>query len=112
MNLTNKVTISYYAEGARNALGEPSRTLTARDEDVPCSLQARSPKVQFEYTTINRARDQQGTSFIPTKVLIVKRSQTLNDGDIITDADDNTFIVARVESIGRSHKEAILATEP
>jgi len=110
MQLMNKVDISYNAEGARNILGEPAITLTARATDVPCSLQPRSPKVQFEYANLNRARDQQGTSFIPTMVLIVKRSQEIYNGDIITDVDDNTYVVARVESIGRSHKEAILAT--
>ena len=31
-------TISYYVEGARNALGEPSRTLTERATDVRCSI--------------------------------------------------------------------------
>jgi len=109
--LNKKVTISYYVEGARNDLGEPSRTLTVRATDVPCRKDPRSPKIRFEFPGINRNLMVQGVNYIPTMLLMVKASQDIENGDTITDSDGNTYLVARVETIGRSHKEAILATK-
>ena len=108
MNFNTKVTISYYQEGSRNDFGEPSRTLTTRASNVPAVLDPRSPKIRFEFPFINLRAEKQGRVFIPTNLLMVKRSQAISNGDIITDVDGNTFIVARVESVNNSHKEAIL----
>jgi len=108
----SKCTISYYAEGSRNDLGEPSRTLTQRASDVACNLQPRSRSLAYEFPQRIRIQDQQGVIQRTTHILFLQAGQSIEDNDVVTDADGATYTVALVLPWKRGgrihHKEALL----
>lgn len=110
--LNSKCTISYYAKGSRNDLGEPSRTLTERASDVACNLQPRSKSLAYEFPQFVRIQDQQGIIQRTTHILFLQASQSIENNDVVTDADGIEYTVAWVLAWKRGgkyhHKEALL----
>lgn len=108
----SKCTISYYAEGSRNDLGEPSRTLTERASGVACNLQPRSRSLAYEFPQFVRIQDQQGIIQRTTHVLFLQADQSIENNDVITDAGGEKYTVAWVLAWKRGgknhHKEALL----
>jgi len=100
-------TISYDAEGARNDLGEPAHTPTARATNVPCRILSKTDSIASSWPYYIRYVDPQGLSVQTTHVLYVKLGQTIETSDTITDADGNTYTVAEVET-RKTHKSALL----
>lgn len=101
------VTISYYAEGSRNALGEPSRTLTQRATDVKCSLQqlVRLPTYVRQAGIIQQIR--QGLEHQTVYYMILSANQTIEPGDVVEDYDSVQYDVLHVHN-WHTHKEAFL----
>ena len=100
-------TISYYAEGSRDNLGQPSRTLTQRATNVKCSI---DPLVRLPtYIRQSGLREtlRQGMIEQSTYFMIVAASQTIEPGDLVTDYDDTTYDVLHVVN-WHTHKEAFL----
>lgn len=110
MFFDTKVTISYNAAGSRNDLGEPSRTLTERSADVPARLQNKSARLMFDFPVHIDSTGKTGQVNTILKILWVKRNETIEERDIITDADSNTYIVAEI-ALHRTHKSALLQRE-
>lgn len=109
MNTT--CTISYNVEGSRNDLGEPARTLTERDADVICRIEARSRSLSYEFPQRIRLTEEQGLVEQTTHIMFVGAGQTVEAHDVITDADSKTYTVATVVSQGsqgNSHKEVLM----
>lgn len=102
-------TISYYAEGSRDDLGVPGRTLTERDSNVPCNLQPRSASLSYELPAYVRRIDEQGRVKTPTHIAYLKKDQTVETDDIITDVDGNYYLVAHVVNRWRTHREILLS---
>jgi len=104
-----KVTISYYAEGSRNDLGEPSRTLTERDSDVPCRLEPRSQRLSYEFPQRILRQRAQGLVDLTTFIITLSAGQTIQTNDIVTDSDSVNYTVAAVNIYGTHHKEGLLS---
>jgi len=104
----SKCTISYYAEGARDDLGQPSRTLTERASGVPCRLELRSKSLRYERPERLRLMERQGTVEVTTHFLYITAGQLILVNDIITDEDGSTYTVGLIARRGNSHKEALL----
>ena len=100
-------TISYYAEGSRNDLGEASRTLTQRASGVKCLLQPRSKSMAYELPKLIRTQQNEGIVINTTHVLYTFRDQTVVEHDIITDTDGETYTVSLIVIL-KSHREALL----
>jgi hypothetical protein len=108
----SKCTISYYTEGSRNDLGEPSRTLTERASNVACNLQPRSRSLAYEFPQSIRIQDQQGIIQRTTHILFLRAGQSIANNDVITDANGNQYTVAWILPWKRGgrvhHVEALL----
>ena len=87
-------TISYYAEGSRNDLGEAARTLTERATGVKCILQPRSKSMAYELPKLIRTQRGEGVVTNTTYVLFTYKNQTVEEGDVITDVDGDTYTVS------------------
>ena len=98
-------TISYYVEGSRNDIGEPSRTLTERSTNVKCSLYALIGRPSY----INQAGtfdvNMQGILDESTHLIVFEDDTTVDKGDIITDYDSVNYEVKMVTDF-YTHKEA------
>lgn len=101
------VTIYYYAEGSRNSLGEPSRTLTQRATDVKCSLQqlVRLPTYVSQAGILRQLR--QGLEHQTVYYMILSANQTIEHGDRVDDYDSVRYEVLHVHN-WFTHKEAFL----
>lgn len=100
-------TVSYYAEGTKNNLGEPTRTLTQRATNVRCSIDAltRAPA----YVTRSGLRDviQQGIVESNAYIITLLMDATIEPGDVVTDCDGVNYDVIYVMN-WHTHKEAFL----
>ena len=100
-------TISYYVDGARNDLGEPSRTLTERTTNVKCSI---DPLKQTpSYTGQSGLRDvlRQGLIEQTVYTMTLLAGQTIEAGDVVTDYDGTVYDVLHVAN-WYTHKEAYI----
>ena len=100
-------TISYYTEGTRNDLGEPSRTLTERAANVKCSI---DPLNQTpSYIRQNGMRDllRQGLIERTVYIMTLLADKTIEAGDVVTDYDGMTYDVLHVVN-WHTHKEAYI----
>lgn len=102
------VTISYHSLGDRNDLGEPSRTLTERDSDVPCRLELKSKNLAYEFPQRVLRQTKQGFVDLTTHILSVSAGQTIEVRDIVTYNSDN-YLVALVNTLGTHHTEALMS---
>lgn len=103
-----RVTISYYAPGARNDLGEPTRVLTERNSKVPCRLELKSKSLAYEFPQRVLRQTKQGFVDITTHILSVSAGQTIEVRDIVTYNSDN-YLVALVNTLGNHHTEALMS---
>jgi len=102
-----EVSISYYVEGARNDLGEPSRTLTVRNSAVKCSLNPMVGRPTFPTQAGDYPTVPQGILSESTHTIFVEEATTLNKGDVITDYDGNQYDVLHSRNL-YTHKEGYL----
>lgn len=101
------VTISYYAEGSRNQLGEPSRTLTQRSTDVKASIDQLVAMPTYVIQAGIRRQIRQGLEHQTVFFMIVQTSVTIEPGDVVTDFDGTNYDV--LHSVNQqTHKEAFL----
>jgi hypothetical protein len=100
-------TISYYLEGERNELGEPSRTLTQRATNVKCSVDplTRTPT----YVRQSGLRDvlRQGIIERAAYIMTLSADEIIEPGDVVTDCDGIDYDVLHVIN-WHTHKEAFL----
>jgi hypothetical protein len=100
-------TISYYVEGSRNDLGEPSRTLTERASNVKCSIDQllQTPA----YIRRGGLRDvlRQGIIEASVYLMTVSADETIEAGDVVTDYDGTMYNVINVVN-WHTHKEAFI----
>lgn len=99
--------ISYYAEGARNDLGEPSRILVKRAENVKCSIDPLANMPAYINHGGMNGIGTQGAVRNSTHYMIVKGDQAIFQGDLVTDYDNVTYDVLYVTE-WQTHKEAFL----
>lgn len=100
-------TIYYYAEGSRNALGEPSRTLTQRSTDTKCSIDQLVRFPTYVRQAGIRQQIQQGMEHQAVFFMIVNTSITIEPGDVVEDYDGTRYDV--LHSVNQhTHKEAFL----
>ena len=100
-------TISYYVEGARNDLGEPTRTLAERATNVKCSV---DPIKQTPgYIRQSGLRDvlRQGVIERTVYIMTLLTGQTIESGDVVTDYDGSIYDVLHVIN-WYTHKEAFI----
>jgi hypothetical protein len=99
--------ISSYAEGARNDLGEPSRTLIEQATNVKCSIDAltRTPS----YIRQSGLRDVLNQGIIERAVFIMTlaANETIEPGYVVTDYDGTIYDVLHVIN-WYTHKECFL----
>ena len=110
VRFTSKIQISYYTDGSLNDLGEPARTLTSRDTDVPGLLQNKSPKLMFDFPVWIASTSKSGEATVVLKILWISKNYTILERDIVTDADGDTYIVAETANL-HTHKSALLQRE-
>lgn len=106
----SKVSISYYVDGALNSLGEPARTLTSRATGVPARLQNKSPKLMFDFPIWIDSTGKSGEATVKLMILWVGLNQTIEERDIVTDTDGNTYKVAET-AVLHTHISALLQRE-
>lgn len=100
-------TISYYSEGSRNDLGEPSHTLMQRANNVKCSI---DPVVRTPgYITRSGLREVLRQGIVEASVFIMTLSadETIEPGDVVTDYDGTDYDVIHV-FYWYTHTEAFL----
>jgi len=102
------VDVKYYAEGERNDLGEPARTLTTRDSDVKCDIQVLVPGATYIRQAGIREQVRQGIIDQSTHIMFVNAGTTLLAGDVVTNYDGDNFDVLFVNDQLFTHKEAFL----
>jgi len=100
-------TISYYVEGSRNDLGEPSRTLTQRATNVKCSIDPLVKMPAYIKQGIDVEMLRQGIAEQSAYLMVLSASQVIEAGDIVTDYDGKTYDVLYVVN-WYTHKEAFL----
>ena len=100
-------TISYYVGGARNDLGEPSRSLTQRATNVKCSIDPLARAPSYIGRSGLRGVLRQGIVERLAYFMIVSASQTIESGDVVTDYDGAVYDVVCVTD-WRTHKEAFI----
>ena len=100
-------TISYYVEGARNDLGEPSRTLTQRAANVKCSIDPLNQTSSHIRQSGLRDVIRQGVIERAIYIMTLLADQSIENGDIITGCDGKTYDVLQVSN-WYTHKEAVL----
>ena len=100
-------TISYYVEGARNDLGEPSRTLTQRTTNVKCSIDPINRMPTYIRQSGHRDILRQGIIERTAYIMTLSADQTVGPGDVVTDYDGTIYDVLHVIN-WYTHKEAFL----
>ena len=100
-------TISYYTEGARNDLGEPSRTLTERATNVKCSMDPLSQTPSYIRQSGLRDIVRQGVIERTVYIMTLSTDQTIEPGDVVTDYDGSIYDVLHVAN-WYTHKEAFV----
>lgn len=100
-------TISYYTEGARNDLGEPSRTLTERATNVKCSMDQLSQTPSYIRQSGLRDIVRQGVIERTVYIMTLSTDQTIEPGDVVTDYDGSIYDVLYVAN-WYTHKEAFV----
>ena len=100
-------TISYYIEGTRNDLGEPSRILTQRTTNVKCSIDPLTQAPAYIKQSGSWGVLRQGLIERTIYNMTLLANQTIEIGDVITDCDDNVYDVLYVAN-WYTHKEAVL----
>lgn len=100
-------TISYYAEGSRDVIGAPARTLTQRATDVVCDIQPLVASPTFPNQAGASDVQEQGIVKQSTHILFLAAGQTIEARDVITDVDSDTYDVLVVNR-WHSHTEAML----
>ena len=99
--------ISYYAPGIRNSIGEIGRNITVRATNVVCAI---DPLVKVPtYIRQSGIREilRQGIIDSSTFIMIVAAGQTVQSGDVITDYDGTTYDVLHYVQ-WRTHAECFL----
>lgn len=99
--------ISYYVEGTRNKMGEPTRTLTERSTDVKCSIDQLVGMPTYVVQAGIRKQIRQGLEHQTVFFMIVNTSVTIEPGDVVTDVDGVQYDVLHKVSWG-THVEAFL----
>ncbi len=100
-------TISYYIEGTRNDLGEPSRTLTQRTTNVKCSIDPINQVPTYIRQSGHRDILRQGIIERTAYIVTLSANQTVEPGDVVTDCDGMIYDVLHVVN-WYTHKEAFL----
>ena len=100
-------TISYYAEGSRNDLGELSRNLTQRATNVKCSMDPLTQTPSYIRNSGLREILQQGIIERSVYIVTLSATQTIESGDVINDYDGTMYDVLHVIN-WYTHKEAFI----
>ena len=100
-------TISYHTLGARNDLGEPSRTFTTRTTTAKCAIQQRASNIAFSYLSGGSARHLQGIANLTSHIMFLDRSETIELNDIVTDVNGIDYTV-KVVVPWPTHIEAMI----
>ena len=100
-------TISYYAEGERNDLGEPSRVLLQRADNVKCSIDPITRIPSHIDQTGLRDILKQGIIERSAYIMTLSSNQVIESEDIITDYDNVKYDVLQIINF-HTHKEAYL----
>jgi hypothetical protein len=99
--------ISYYEEGTRNELGEPTRVLVQRATNVKCAINSMVRTTKYASLTSSYELTEQGIVEETTHHIIVTADQIINAGDVVTDYDGvNYDVLLSVD--WQTHKEAFL----
>jgi len=100
-------TISYYAVGLRNDLGEPTRVLLKRADNIKCTI---DPIIRLPgYINQSGLRDiiTQGIIEKSAFLMTISANEVIMPGDVITNSDNVSFDVLQVTNF-HTHKEAYL----
>jgi len=100
-------TISYYEEGIRNDIGEPTREIIVRATNVKCTINSMARTPRYMSLTENYEIATQGIVEKTTHHIILSADQELNAGDIITDYDGAEYDVL-ISVNWQTHREAFL----
>jgi len=100
-------TVSYYVEGTRNDLGEPSRTLTQRAANIKCSIDPLNQTPSYIRQSGLRDILRQGLIERTMYVMTLLANQTIESGDVVADYDGKMYDVLHVAN-WYTHKEAVL----
>jgi hypothetical protein len=99
--------ISYYAQGQRNDLGEPERTLTQRATNVKCAIDLLTRLPSHIRQGSLRDMLRQGISERAVFTMTLSSHVTIEPGDVVTDYDGTTYDVLQAVNC-YTHKEAFL----
>ena len=100
-------TISYYVEGSRNELGEPTRTLTERSTNVKCSIDPLNGAPSYIGRDGLRDILNQGISERTAYIMTLLANQAIESGDVVTSYDGLVYDVLHVVN-WYTHKEAFI----
>jgi len=100
-------TISYYAEGSRNDLGEPDRTLTQRTTNVKCAIDPLTRMPTYIGHSGLRKMLQQGIVEQAAFIITLSADDTIDPGDVVTDYAGAMYNVLYVVN-WYTHQEASL----
>ncbi len=100
-------TISYYVEGSRNDLGEPTRTLTERATNVRCSIDPISKSPSYIGKSGLRDILRQGVVERTAYIMTLLAEQTIESGDVVSGYDGSSYDVLHVVN-WYTHKEAFI----
>lgn len=100
-------TISYYAEGPRNELGELTWILTERATNVKCSINSMVKSPSSSSLDSSYEMTAQGIVEETTHHIILSAEQEINSGDVVTDYDGANYDVL-LSVCWHTHKEAFL----
>ncbi len=100
-------TISYYIEGARNDLGEPTRTLTERAANARCSIDPLNQTPSYLRQSGLRDILRQGVIERTAYMMTLLAGQAIEPGDVVTDYDGSVYDVLHVVN-WYTHKEAFI----
>jgi len=99
--------ISFYVEGSRNDLGEPSRTLTQESTNIRCSIDAMARIPTYVRQSGLRELLRQGIIERSVFIITLSANQTIEPGYVVTDYDDTMYDVLHVIN-WHTHKEGFL----
>ena len=100
-------TISYYVEGSRNDLGEPTRILTERSTNVKCSIDPVSKSPSYIGQNGLRNTLSQGMKERTAYIMTLLASQDIESGDVVTSYNGLVYDVLHVVN-WYTHKEAFI----
>jgi len=100
--------VLYYAEGSRNDLGEPERTLTLRSSDVKCSIDPVSGGVPGHITRSSGwSMEKQGLVSRTTHILTLNQGTVIEAGNVVRNVGNEDFEVLHVAD-WHTHIECLL----